>query len=78
MSWRVKDLSYEEKLKKCGLTTLQRRSRGDLLEAYKTSLERKLYSGRVSTVGEVRYISTEQGYSWTHAGISYLRNRREL
>jgi len=28
-----KDLSHEEKLKKCGLTTLQR-SRGDLIEAY--------------------------------------------
>jgi len=31
-----KDLSYKEKLKRCGLTTLETwRSRGDLIEAYK-------------------------------------------
>jgi len=31
-----KDLSYKESLKRCGLTTLEkRRSRGDLSEAYK-------------------------------------------
>ena len=31
-----KDLSYEERLKRCGLTTLkERRSRGDLIKAYR-------------------------------------------
>jgi hypothetical protein len=36
MIWGYKDLSYEERLKRCGLTTLEkRRNRGDLIEAYK-------------------------------------------
>jgi hypothetical protein len=36
MIWGYKDLGYEERLKRCGLTTLERRrSRGDLIEAYK-------------------------------------------
>jgi hypothetical protein len=36
MIWGYKDLSYEERLERCGLTTLERRrSRGDLIEAYK-------------------------------------------
>ena len=36
MIWGYKDLRYEERLKRCGLTTLERRrSRGDLVEAYK-------------------------------------------
>ena len=34
--WGCKSLSYEERLKLCGLTTLERRrNRGDLIEAYK-------------------------------------------
>ena len=36
MIWGYKDLSYEERLKRWGLTTLEkRRNRGDLIEAYK-------------------------------------------
>jgi len=34
--WGFKDLGYEERVKKRGLTTLERiRHRGDLIEAYK-------------------------------------------
>src|SRR6218665_1183085 len=37
-----KDLSYEERLIRCGLTTLEkRRSRGDLIEAYKVITGKK-------------------------------------
>src|SRR6218665_1430163 len=40
MSQGYKDLSYEERLIRCGLTTLEkRRSRGDLIEAYKESIQ---------------------------------------
>jgi len=34
MIWRYKHLPYEERWKSCGLTTLQRRRRGDLINAY--------------------------------------------
>ena len=36
MSWGYNDFSYEDRLIRCGLTTLERRmSRGDLFEVYK-------------------------------------------
>jgi len=39
MIWGFNDLSYKERMK-CGLTTLERRrNTGDLIEAYKISLE---------------------------------------
>ena len=48
MSQDYKDLSYEERLIRCGLTTLEkRRSRGDLIEAY------KIITGKDYTVREV-------------------------
>src|SRR6218665_3092253 len=46
-----KYLSYEERLIRCGLTTLEkRRSRGDLIEAYKIITGKEsIYSGRGSS-----------------------------
>jgi ribonucleases P/MRP protein subunit RPP40 len=42
MIWGYKDLSYEERLKRSGLTTLEkRRNRGDLIEAYKIITEKE-------------------------------------
>ena len=42
-------MSYEVRLKRCGLTTLERRrSRGDLIEAFKIITGKEHYSGRGS------------------------------
>lgn len=40
--WDYKDLSYEERLSRCWLTILERRSRGDLIEKYKIITGKKV------------------------------------
>ena len=44
-----KDLSYEDSLKRCGLATLEKRSRGDLIEAYKIITGKELIQCSVLT-----------------------------
>src|SRR6218665_1519690 len=62
-----RDLSYEERLIRCGLTTLEeRRSRGDLIEAY------KIITGKESIQWE-RFFELAPGKVTRGTDTNYLR-----
>ena len=68
---KLRDHSYEERLKECGLTTLDtRRLRGDQIEVFKIlnryeNIDRNMFSHsrKIVELKDIRHISQEGGYT---------------